>query len=72
MTNLPVCSGTIIVVKIKLLNSASVITNFVIPKARQKIHHTFLSTATIPTTLGMVIEEIRTIFASPNFFGSDQ
>ena len=38
---------------------------------RQK-HQTFSSTAgaqpTIPTILGMVIEKVCTIFASPNFF----
>jgi len=33
-----------------------------------KKHHTFSSTATIPTILGTVIEKIRTIFAPPNFF----
>ena len=37
-----------------------------------KKHHTFSSTAgarpTIPTILGMVIEDDRTIFAHPNFF----
>jgi len=42
---------------------------------RQK-HNTFSSTAgarpTIPTLLGMVIEEVRTIFAPPNFFWCDQ
>jgi len=31
-TNLPLCKGTIIVLKITLLHSFSVITNFVIPK----------------------------------------
>ena len=30
--NLPLCNGTIIVLKISLLHSVSVITNFVIPK----------------------------------------
>jgi len=37
-----------------------------------KKHHTFWSTAgarpTIPTMLGVVIEEVRPIFAPPNFF----
>jgi len=56
-TNLPLCNDTIIVLKITLLHSVSVITNFVIPKRdRQKKHHTFSSTAgarpTIPTILG--------------------
>jgi len=82
--NLPLCNGTIIVLKIILLHSVSVITNFVIPKRdqknkqknEQKKHHTFLSTAgarpTILTILGMVIEEVRPVFAPPNFFLSDQ
>ena len=63
--------------KITLLHSVSVITNFVIPKAwqtdRQK-NRTFWSTAgarpTSPTILGMVIEEVRPIFAPPNYFWS--
>jgi len=53
----------------------SVITNFVTAKAlqtnRQK-NHTFSSTAgerpTITTIIGIVIEEVRPIFAPPNFF----
>jgi len=74
--NLPLCNGTIIVLKISLLHIVSVITNFVIPKRdkkqtdRQK-NHTFLSTAgarlRIPTILGMVIEDVRAFFALPNF-----
>ena len=32
-TNLPLCNDTITVLKITLLHSVSVITNFVIPKA---------------------------------------
>jgi len=74
-TNFPLYDDTIIVLKIILLHSVSVITNFVIPKRdkkKQKRHHTFSSTAgarlTIPTILGMVIEEVRPIFAPPNFF----
>jgi len=49
--HLPLCNGTIIVLKIILLHIVSVITNFVIPKRdkkqtdRQKKHHTFSSTA---------------------------
>ena len=35
-TNLPLCNDTIIVLKITLLNSVSVITNFVIPKRDKK------------------------------------
>jgi len=59
--------------KITLLHSVSVITNFVIPKRdKQTKNHTFSSTAgarpKIPTILGTVIEEVRTIFAPPNFF----
>jgi len=46
-TNLPLCNGTIIIVKIKLLHSVSVITNFVILKRdevtdRQKKSHFFI------------------------------
>jgi len=37
-----------------------------------KKHHIFSSPAggrpTIPTIVGMVIEEVRAIFAAPNFF----
>ena len=76
--NLPLCNGTIIVLKITLLHSVSVITNFVIPKRVKKTkktnkkHHTFSSTAgarpTISTVLGMVIEEVRPVFAPPTFF----
>ena len=75
-TNLPLCNDTIIVLKIILLHSVSVITNFVIPERdikneqknkEKKKHHTFSSTAgarpRIPTILGMVIEEVRPIFA---------
>ena len=68
--NLPACNDTIVVLKISLLHSVSVITNFVIPKRdiQTNKHHTFSSTAgarpTIPTILGMVIEEVRPIFAS--------
>jgi len=70
-TNLPLCNDTIIVLKIILLYSVSVITNFVIPKRDKKQpdkkHHTFLSTAgarpRIPIILGMVIEEVRPVFA---------
>ena len=59
-----------------LLHSVSVITNFVILKRDKKTnkkHHTFSSTAgvrhTIPTIFGMVIEEVRPVFAPPpNFF----
>jgi len=67
-TNLPACNDTVIILKILLLHSVSVITNFVIPKHdketnRQKTSH-FSSTAgarpTIRTILGMVIEEFAT------------
>ena len=64
------CNDTIIVLKITLLHSVSVITNFVIPKRDKKAdkkYHTFSSTGgacpTIPTIIGMVIEEVRPIFA---------
>ena len=74
-TNVPPCNDTVIVLIITLLH----ITNFVILKGDKKTdrqtdkkkHHTFSSTAgarpTIPTILGMVIEEVRAIFAAPNF-----
>ena len=68
-TNLPACNYTVIVFKILLLHSVSVITNFVIPKRDKqtdKKYHTFSSTAgarpTIPTILGMVIEEFLFVF----------
>ena len=35
-TNLPICNGTITVLKITLLHSISVITNFIIPKRDKK------------------------------------
>ena len=71
---LPLCNNTIIVLKITLLHSVSVITNFVFPKRDKKTtkqkHHTFSSTAgarpTIPTIIGLVIEEVRPIFGPPN------
>ena len=74
-TNLPLCNDTIIVLKITLHHSVFVITNFFISKRDKKTdkkHHTFSSTAgtrpTIPTILGMVIEEVRPIFAPPITF----
>jgi len=77
-TKFPLRNDTIIVLKNTLLHSVSVITNFVIPKRDKKQtkneqkHHTFSSTAgarpTIPTILGMVIEEVRPVFVPPNFF----
>ena len=39
-TNLPLCNETIIVLKVTLLHSVSIITNFVIPKRDQKNRHT--------------------------------
>jgi len=73
-TNHPLRNDIIIVLKITPLRGVSVITNFVIPKhdKQETKHHTFSSTAgarpTISTIVGMVIEEVRTIFAPPNFF----
>ena len=65
----------LVVLKISLLHSVSVITNFVIPKRDKqtdKKHHTLSSTAgarpTIPNILGIVIEEDRTIFAPRSLF----
>ena len=64
----------IVVLKITLLHRVSVITNFVIPKRNKKkqtknITHFRLQPArpTISTILGMVIEEVRAIFAPSNF-----
>jgi len=63
--------------KLILLHNVFVITNLVIPKhdtkqTNKKKHHTLSSTAgarlRIPTILRMVIEEVRPIFAPPNFF----
>jgi len=63
-TNLPVCKDTIIVLIITVLNSISIITNFVIRKRDVQIkkHHTFWSTAGISIILDTVIE-VRPIFA---------
>jgi len=74
-TNLPLCNNAIIVLKITLLRSVAVITNLVIPKRDKRTqikHHNFSSTAagarpTISNILCTVIEEVRTIFAPPNF-----
>jgi len=77
--NLPACNDAIILLIIMLLHRVSVIRNFVIPKrgkqswqTDKKTSHFFVYTAgarpTIPTILGMAIEEVRTIFAPPNFF----
>jgi len=76
--NLPACNDTIIVLKIILLHSVSVITNFVIPKRdkqrnkkQTKTSHFFVYSRRAthdPTILGMVIEEVRASFAPRNFF----
>jgi len=71
--NLPLCNGTIIVLKISLLHSVSVITNFVIPKRDKKkpdkknIALFRLQPARDPRSppLRMVIEEDRIIFELP-------
>ena len=70
--------GTIIILKISMLHSVAVITNFVIPKRDKltnketKKHNTFSSTAgarpTILAILGMMIEEVRPVFAPLTFF----
>ena len=67
-TDLPLCNDAITVLKITLHHSVSVITNFVIPKRdkRQK-NRTFSSKASAQqmiTILGMVIEDVRAIFAT--------
>jgi len=74
-TNLPLCNDAITVLKITLLHSVSVITNFVIPKRDKqtdKKHNTFWSTTgarpTSRTILGTVIKKVRPIFTPPNFF----
>ena len=80
-TNLPLYNDTIIVLKIALLHSLSVITNFVIliPKRDrqtdiQKITLLRLQPAreprsvTITTILGTMIEKVRPIFAPLTFF----
>ena len=76
-TNISACNDTIIVLKITLLHSVSVITNFVIPKRVQtdkkveKTSHFFVYSRRAthdPTILGMVIEEVRASFAPRNFF----
>jgi len=60
-TNLPLCNDTIIVLKIILLHSVSVITNFVVLKHdkkqtdRQKKHHNFLSTAGVRRMIPIVL-----------------
>jgi len=70
-TNLLLCNVTIIVLKITLHHSISVITNFIIPKhdKKDKKHYIFSSTAgagpKIPSILGTVIE-VCAIFATPN------
>ena len=68
--NLPLCNCAIIVLKIILLNSVSIITNFVIRKRDkyiQKKRNTFSSKAgalpTIAIILGMVIKEVRIVYA---------
>ena len=75
--NLPLCNGNIIVLKITLLHSVSVITNFVIPKRDKKqtdkknitlFRLQPRATHRIPTILRVVIEEVRPIFAPPSFF----
>jgi len=72
--NLPLRNGTITVLKITILHSVSVITNFVIQKRykkKPKKNHTLSSTVgarpTIPTILCMVMEEVHTIIVPPNF-----
>ena len=66
-TNLPLCNDTIIVLKLVLLHSVSVITNFVIPNfvipKRDEKKQT-----KIPTILGMVIEEVSPILHPLTFF----
>jgi len=74
--NLPLCNGTIIVLKLHCFIAFNfVITNFVIPKRdknEQKTSHFFVyidgARPTIPTIIGMVTEEARPVFCTPTFF----
>jgi len=75
--NLPLCNDTIIVLKLILHHSVSVIANFVIPKrdkkqTDKKTSHFFVysrrATHDPHHTSHMVIEEVRPIFAPHNFF----
>ena len=71
-TNHSACNDTIIVLIIILLHSVYIITNFVITKRdKQTKNNLFLSTAgarpTIPTILGMVIDEVRPVLAPLTF-----
>jgi len=78
-TNLPLCNDAIIVLKVTLLHIVAISVSkhckfqSVTNRQANKKYHTFSSTAgarpTIPTILGMVIEEVRTIFSpSPWLF----
>jgi len=62
------CNDTIIILKIILLHSVSVITNFVTKKQRK--NNTFLSTtgAQPRIPINMVIEEVRPVLHPGNFF----
>ena len=72
-TNLLACNNAIIVLKITLLHSVSVITNFVIPIPKRvkqtkniTLFRLYSRRATHDhTTMGTVIEEVRPIFAPP-------
>ena len=68
-TNLLLCNETIIVLKITLLHSVSVITNFVVPKRDKHTKNITLFRLTVSsiTILGLVIEEVRPIFAPLTF-----
>jgi len=68
--NLPLCNGTLIALKITLHHSVSVITNFVIPKRDRQTDKNITLFGLQPARdiLGMVIEEVRPVFAPRNFF----
>ena len=77
--NLPLCTGTIIVFKkfhcfisFPLSHTSSFQSATKNRQTYRQKNHTFSSTAgarpRIPTILGMVIEEVRPILHSPNFF----
>jgi len=82
--NLPLSNGTIIVLKIRIINriinSVSVNTNFVIRKRDKKGKNITLfrlqpahdARSRPNLSVVTVIEEVHAIFALSNFFGSDQ
>ena len=68
--NIPLWNGTVIVLKIRLLISTSVITNSLIPRAWQK-HHKWDMQHMIPSKFGIGIGGPSHFF-TPNYFGHNQ